>query len=175
MLQVNQQREIIDKATIMVHYESKSGQSSCSDRQMESFIKHVCDRMIITTMHPRTSILINLVELHDDGCLSACAINATMLALANAGIPMRHLVSAATCCIDRDECVHIDPNSDLIEQSIGTMTLVVESDTKQILSLSSKGSFTTDLLTHSIDLLTKKCIDLFTYFRIHLSESNLAG
>ncbi|XP_067951032.1 exosome complex component RRP46-like [Watersipora subatra] len=168
--QVSQQKEIIDRATILVQYKSKSGNSNCSDRAMEHFITMVCDRMIFTSMHPRTSILINILELHDDGCICACAVNATMLALIDAGISMRHMVAAATSCLDENGCIHINPCKELLEHSEGKMTLVIESETYQILSLSSTGNFTSEKLNESILLLTSKCSELLQSFRASVSK-----
>lgn len=138
---------------------------------MEHFIAQVCDRMILTTMHPRTTIHINVIELHNDGCLSSCAVNATMFALIDAGVPMRHLVAAATCCLDTEGAIHFSPNQDTLDQSCGIVTLVLESKLKQILSLSSKGVITTGQLNQCVNMLTDKCVDLFEAFRAHISNS----
>lgn len=154
-----------------VLYESKSGQSSCSDRKMESFIRQVCDQAITTATHPRTSILIKVLELHDNGGLPACAINATVLALIDAGIPMRYMVAAASCCIDSENMIHVNPDKDTMETSVGHVTLVVESKTQQILALDSRGSLSATRLSDSITSLTNKCVELFDYFRIYLSET----
>lgn len=154
-----------------VHYEHKSGQSRCADRQMEFFIAQVCDRAIITAMHPRTSILVNVVELHNDGCLASCAVNATVLALIDAGVPMRYMVSSATCCVDAQGTIHVNPDTERMQTSVGSVTLVTESETRQILSLDSKGSLNSSQLPECIALLTNKCTDLFELFRIYISET----
>ncbi|KAF6028585.1 EXOSC5 [Bugula neritina] len=115
--QVGLQKEIIDRAFIEVHYESKSGQSSCSSRTMEYFVAQLCQQSIVTSMHPRTSILINITELHNDGCLSACAVNATTLSLLDAGIPLRYIVSAASCCISDEGTIYVNPSKETIKTS----------------------------------------------------------
>lgn len=55
----------IEKASVEVYYRSKSGMPSVSDRLREQIIKNTCEEALITAMHPRTAITIQLQEMDD--------------------------------------------------------------------------------------------------------------
>jgi len=55
----------------------------------------VASRLILTA-HPRTLITLSVYVQSDDGGVGALAVNAAMLALVNARVPMKSLVSAVT-------------------------------------------------------------------------------
>lgn len=130
----------------------------------------MCNQVIMTTMHPRTSILVNITELHDDGCVLAAAVNSTVLALCDAGIPMKHMVAAATCCVNEDSSIIVDPSKDDVMQSCAGVTAVIENESNNILSIVSKGSLTAAKLTECITLLTERCSELFSIFRANIAE-----
>ncbi|KAF8339660.1 ribosomal protein S5 domain 2-type protein, partial [Cantharellus anzutake] len=97
-----------DRATINVSVDapSFSGQSSLGnrrgrgDKRMLEFaanIRSTFEPVIQTALYPRSNIDINVQVLQSDGSLLQTAINATTLALVDAGIAMTDLVCAITC------------------------------------------------------------------------------
>lgn len=164
-MQISAQKENVEQAHVEVHYQSKSGATSCKDRDYESFIKSICDEVIITRLHPRTSILVSVLEQHDDGCLLACAVNATISALIDAGIPMQCLAAAATCSIDIDGQITVDPNREVVESSAATVTLVLDSKNRQLLAAKTSGSLSPNILNQCISKLTDTCTDVFVAYR----------
>jgi len=137
---------------------------------MEYFVAQLCQQSIVTSMHPRTSILINITELHNDGCLSACTVNATTLALLDAGIPLRYIVSAASCCISDEGTIYVNPSKETIKTSASYVTIAVESETSHVLLIDSSGTLNSDQLAKCIALLKNKCQELFKCFRACISE-----
>lgn len=66
-------------------------------------------KSVLHTLHPRTEIKIVVQILHDDGSLFAATINATTLALIDAGIPLRSLVVAIGCVTRKNGLIILDP------------------------------------------------------------------
>jgi len=62
-------------------------------------IKSTFEPVIQTHLYPRTEISINIQVLQSDGSLLQTAINATNLALIDAGIPLSDYVCAITCAL----------------------------------------------------------------------------
>jgi exosome complex component RRP41 len=62
--------------------------------EISSVIKRVFENVIFLEDLPKTKILINIDILNADASTRCAAINATSLALASAGIPMKDLVSS---------------------------------------------------------------------------------
>lgn len=57
----------IDKAYVEVYYRPKVGQSSVTDRLFEKLIRSTCESAILTVLHPRTAITIQLQEMENRG------------------------------------------------------------------------------------------------------------
>ncbi|KAM7314851.1 exosome complex component RRP46 isoform X1 [Ixodes scapularis] len=88
-IEVRQARELAEKATVEVFYRSKTGHQNCSDRLVEKVVRSTLETVMLVALHPRTCISISLQELHNDGSLLACCINAACLAAVDAAIVMK--------------------------------------------------------------------------------------
>ena len=77
----------------------------------ESMLSQVLEGCILVEKFPRTVIEIVVQVVQDDGSVLACAIHAIVCALMDAGIPMRHLPIATTCCFvaSNDDTLQLDP------------------------------------------------------------------
>ena len=106
-----------DRANLSVTV--KSSPFSSSNRQTKSQsnkqlleiandIKNAFSAAILLNLYPRAAIYVNVHVLADDGGILECAINATNLALINAGVSLKDLVCACSSGLLSD----------------GTMTLV---------------------------------------------------
>ncbi|XP_017305272.1 exosome complex component RRP46 [Diaphorina citri] len=104
------QKTIIDKASVEVIFRPKSGLSFVQDRLKESVIKSTCESALLTMLHPRTSVILTIQELQDQGSLLSCCINAACLALINSGISMRYILAAVSCIINDKNEVILDAN-----------------------------------------------------------------
>jgi hypothetical protein len=63
---------------------------------METFLKSVAEYCIMLRMHPRTQISVTVQICQDDGGVLACSVNALVLALMDAGLPMHNQVAAVS-------------------------------------------------------------------------------
>ena len=59
--------------------------------------------IILTSLHPRQRISVHVQVLHDDGALLSCALNATQLALMDAGVQCRELLAAVEMRLRRED------------------------------------------------------------------------
>jgi exosome complex component RRP46 len=78
---------------------------------MERAILEALDGAVLAGMHPRTMIQISIQTLADDGSLLSCALNAAVLALMDAGVPMSSTLSAVTCAVDAAGNTILDPDA----------------------------------------------------------------
>lgn len=66
-IEVKLQNLNIEKANIEVYYRPKQGHPGVSDRVKEQIIRNTCETALLTTLHPRTAISIQLQEMDDRG------------------------------------------------------------------------------------------------------------
>lgn len=64
-IEVKLQNLRIDKAHVEVYYRPKSGLPSVADRLREQIIRNSCETALLTVLHPRTAITIQLQEMED--------------------------------------------------------------------------------------------------------------
>lgn len=74
-----------------------SGVDGPLEREMEEAICGVLSHAIIRSMYPRTLISVTVQVICNDGSLLSVAINAALIALIDAGIALKSLVTSATC------------------------------------------------------------------------------
>ena len=66
----------------------------CIDRGLQ--LQKIFEALVLLENFPRSQIDVSVEILQDHGSVMACAINAVMLALVDAGIPVKDLLSATT-------------------------------------------------------------------------------
>ena len=115
--EVRLNRELIDQAVVEVVFKPRLGLPGVADRAREGLIQNTCTAAILTALHPRTSISINLQEMQvgtqltvkvffqylcqDDGCLVSTCVNAACLALIDASVSMKFLLAAVTMVVNK--------------------------------------------------------------------------
>ena len=134
-------KELVDKATVDVVYKQKVGLPGCVDKFQEAMIRNTCESVILTTLHPRTSINVILQEQQNSGSLLSCCINAASLALLDAGVPMRWTVAAVTCILDEQRQIHLDPTMKQQATAAACLTFAFDSSTKGVITSTARGCF----------------------------------
>lgn len=84
-------------------------------------IRATFEPVVQMSLYPRSQIDINVQVLQSDGSLLQAAINATTLALIDAGVPMNDYVCAVTCAL-HDNTPLLDVNS-LEESDLPNVTV----------------------------------------------------
>lgn len=99
---------LTDKALIEMNYRPKSGLPCVQDRFFEATLKNTCEAALAAALHPRSSIIITIQEMHNNGQLLSCAINAACLACLDSNIDMKFLFASTTCFLINDGSLQIE-------------------------------------------------------------------
>lgn len=122
--------ELLDKAAISVNFKSLVGMTSTRERMYERLLRDTAEHLIHSKQFPRTNIQIVVQVVADDGCVRkkcmgdlifeitniyiqvlSAAMNAMVLALIDAGIPLRGMAGSISCCVDHQGEILLDPTS----------------------------------------------------------------
>lgn len=111
-----------DKAALVFTFESTAAPtaSSFSPAALCYHLQSTFTPIVLLSLHPRHRISVHIELLSDDGGLLAAAVNATMLAVMDAGIQCREMIAAVELRVRRDKSaagdskatVLLDPNRD---------------------------------------------------------------
>ncbi|KAM4641327.1 exosome complex component RRP46 [Discoglossus pictus] len=142
-------REMYDKATIEVILRPKVGLPAVQEKNQEQLIRETCESVIMGSLHPRSSITVILQVVSDAGSLLSCALNASCLALLDAGLPMRSLFCGVTCALDEEGTLTLDPSAKQQKESRTVITLALESVERKVLMISSRGAYSASEVRHT--------------------------
>ncbi|EGD76107.1 hypothetical protein PTSG_00813 [Salpingoeca rosetta] len=113
-------REKHDRSTVEVAWHSApdNEQGAALQSHLTEFVVNA-----LASIHdfPRSAIRVVIQELNNDGGMLACAINATCLALMDAGISLTAMFAAASCAVVDGQLI-LDPT--LIEQNKANAVVV---------------------------------------------------
>lgn len=131
----------------------------------EDLLNSIFESVVYCDLHPRTSILIILQEIQDDGCILSSAINAGCCALLDAGIPMRYLVSSSTVIVDNKNHIVIDPKLEASQDCLTQFVTTFESVNYNIVSIVNEGSFDATQLKEAIKLSQLASKEIFQVYK----------
>jgi len=158
-------RELADRATVEVVFKPKVGVGSCAARGIEEVIRGVCESVVLTSLHPRTAFTIVVQELHNEGSLLACCINAVCSALLDACVPMSFPFAAVACSIDADGQVTVDPDKNSELTSVSSVTFVFDAKEQNVLTASAAGNMTNEQFQTCIAACQQASKSIFTLHR----------
>ncbi|KAF9364222.1 Exosome component 5 [Mortierella sp. NVP85] len=119
--------EKLDRATIDVVARPLVGIPGVKDKTIERNIREVLESLVLSGLHPRTGIQIVVQTMRDDGCILSTAFNAVILALLDAGIPLRSILGSVTCIIDsRTNQILLDPTTEELTNAKSTHVFVFD-------------------------------------------------
>ncbi|XP_072030917.1 exosome complex component RRP46-like isoform X2 [Amphiura filiformis] len=162
---VNQRKEILDKATVEVVLKNKVGFAAVKEKAQERLIRNSCATVILTGLHPRTSVTIVLQIIQDSGSLLSCCINAACLALLDAGVPMKCLMASVTCVLDKDGDLFLDPTEKQAKVAQCMYTFAFESQEKKIITSTMKGTCTTEQYQSCLAACQTASQEIFNFYR----------
>lgn len=158
-------RELADRAAVEVVFKPKVGVGSCAARGVEEVVRGVCESVILSSLHPRTLFNIVIQELHNEGSMLACCINAVCSALLDACAPMSFPFAAVACSIDTDGQLTVDPDRKTELSSVSSATLVFDAREQNILTASTAGSMTNEQFQTCIAACQQASKSIFTLYR----------
>ncbi|XP_058834511.1 exosome complex component RRP46 [Topomyia yanbarensis] len=163
--EVKMQHMNVEKAHVEIHFRPRSGLGSVNDRLLESLIRNTYESAILTGLHPRTAISVQIQEMQNLGGLVACAINAVCLALVNSGIEMKYLVAAVHSVLGEDGEITLDPDELQSKDARAKFTFVFESVRRNTVSIYTHGKFTPEQYHRALRMGTTAVEKVFDFYR----------
>ncbi|KAJ3637422.1 hypothetical protein MTP99_000882 [Tenebrio molitor] len=157
-------KALVEKSCVEAHFRPKSGLPGVKDRLHESVIRNVCEAAIAVSLYPRTSVVVVIQEMQNNGQLISCALNAACLAALDSGIDMKSMFGAVTCFLKRDETlVFIPPSSE--DEIKAWFMFVFDSVEKDILASHTEGSFTVEQYRGALSISREESAKIFQFFK----------
>ncbi|XP_020578128.1 exosome complex exonuclease RRP46 homolog isoform X2 [Phalaenopsis equestris] len=98
-----------EKASIEVIWKPKTSVIGRQEKEYEMILRRTLQSICLLNVHPNTTTSIIVQVIGDDGALLPCAINASCVALVDAGIPLKHLAVSVCCGLATSGHVILDP------------------------------------------------------------------
>ncbi|KAF9422056.1 Exosome component 5 [Entomortierella beljakovae] len=137
--------EKLDKATLEVVARPLVGLPGVKDKAYEHSIRETLEPLVLSGLHPRTGIQIVIQTMKDDGCILSTAFNAVILALLDAGIPLKSILGSVTCVIDsQTNQILLDPTTEELAQAKSTHIFVFDNKTSVSSSTNSNNENSMD-------------------------------
>lgn len=115
-----------DKAIVTVYI--KSGVASNTyEREWETILTEILSACILVNEYPRSVIQVVLQIIAVDGSVLSACLHAAISACVDATIAMKFLPVAATCLVDPEGSIQLDPSASE-EENKATVVLVVNED-----------------------------------------------
>ncbi len=148
---------------------------SKGDRQSQErslWLQKLFQDVILVDQFPRSQIEIFVEILSQDGSPVSAAINAITIALANAGIPMRDLVSSVTMGLLDNSTVIVDLNHSETEHgaSTGQVVLGTYARTGGIVLLQAESKVPMPAFMEALKVGQASCAQMAKAMREHLVE-----
>eukprot|EP00455_Lapot_gusevi_P011838 TRINITY_DN1553_c0_g2_i1.p1 TRINITY_DN1553_c0_g2~~TRINITY_DN1553_c0_g2_i1.p1 ORF type:complete len:244 (+),score=19.74 TRINITY_DN1553_c0_g2_i1:53-733(+) len=169
-VEASSRNEQIDKATIEVVFRPASGQQSPVEIEREYLVKQTLESILLTSLHPRTTITVVIQVLQDDGSLLSAAINGACLALLDAGVPASGLVAAVSIMLKADGTLWIDPDVKEEKNAASLITLAFTNTSEDIVLSDTRGLLTEQALMACIDLAQKATTKIHDFFRLSIEK-----
>jgi ribonuclease PH len=146
-------RQLVDRADVHIsfrHHASSSTMNAFANRKSlpgeaaaARDLREIVLQSVIVKLHPRKAIAIAVHVLSDDGGAAAAAINATFLALVDAGVSLRSVLTAA-CVTVHNNAIIVDPEA--VEEAEADAVITLTFETKKGTSANVVGSYCQGIL-----------------------------
>lgn len=164
-VEVRATKERADCATLEVVFKPKVGTPGCMARAIESLIRGACEAAVLLSANPRSLYTVVIQELHDDGALLACSVNAVCAALLDACAPMRFPFAAAACALDADGEIVVDPDADRCRSATAVGTFVFDGRDCNVVGVSTAGHMAEKKYHVCVDVCRQASREVFGCYR----------
>jgi len=136
------------------------------------WLQRIFQEVILSDQFPRSQIEIFVEVLQQDGSPVSAAINAVTLALINAGIPVKDIVSSCTLGLMDTQSVLVDLNNSEAENGVGSaqITLATYSRTSQIALCEVESKVPVHSFEEACRLGTASCGEIAQLMRAYVAE-----
>jgi len=167
---LRQTEQVVDKAAVEVVLRPRVGMGQLEDKARESRLVSTLSSTILTVLHPRTAISINLQLQQEDGCTESACINAACLALLDASVSLKFLIASVTVVIMADGDIVCDPSQKQVDRSVARAMFTFSSKPAAngspiIVSTIVSGKVSPDQLQQCLTAAHTASSQVFKFFR----------
>ena len=158
-------------ATLDVVFQPAIGTPTPKEKDYERIIRNIFEAVVLTSKFPRSLIRIVVQILEDKGSVFATAINATCLALMDAGIEMSSLVCAVNCSIEQSD-ICLDPTSEEVSPSV-CLAMRANGEggkDRRVLASSTRGEISAEQYFRCINVATRASTTILAFYRLKLKQ-----
>lgn len=105
--------------------EASSDYSSACAKAVSIRMKKALAGCLCLRQFPRMLICIRLVVVNDDGALLAVALNACVMALLDAALPMNYVPNASIFCLSKECEMLLDPTHAEEDKALATLLFII--------------------------------------------------
>lgn len=147
----------------------KSGATTKTDeREWEGILTRVLSACVVTDQYPRSIIQVVLQIVATDGSVLSACLHAAVSACLDASIAMKFLPVAATCLIESDGTIRLDPDT-AEEDQYGSIVVVVHED--MILATHSTGVHSSmDIILQCVTAAQKMAPAVTSFWRLAVEQ-----
>jgi len=149
--------------------ERKSPAPARREHELSKVIKEALEPAIFVETYPRTTIDIYVEVLQADGSTRCAGISAAALALVDAGIPMRDLVSSIAVAKVEGQLV-LDVKDEEDKQGDSDMPLAIMPSKNLVTLLQMDGLLSHEEFIKSLELARKGCMEVYQKQKEALQE-----
>ncbi len=161
-------RALANRALIQCFYrmstfsvnDRKSPAPSRREKEISMIIAHSLSSVVLTEKYPRTAIDVYLQVLQADGGTRCASLTAASVALADAGVPMRGIISSVASGLANDK-VLLDLYDLEDQKGSGDLPLAYAPTLDEISLLQLDGVFTVEQFEEGLDLAIKGAKEIF--------------
>lgn len=140
-----------------------------SSVEIGSWLEQVFSQTVLLGSYPRSQIDISVLILASDGAHVACAINATTLALVDAGVEMRDLIAATTVgFLYQQPCIDLNKTEEFGNPNI--LVAALGNDVKKVVLVESESKMPIDKMQVLLALAETGCAIVVKELRAALLE-----
>eukprot|EP00002_Diphylleia_rotans_P019625 TRINITY_DN3792_c0_g1_i2.p1 TRINITY_DN3792_c0_g1~~TRINITY_DN3792_c0_g1_i2.p1 ORF type:complete len:157 (+),score=42.01 TRINITY_DN3792_c0_g1_i2:329-799(+) len=141
------------------------------ETEMSLVLRKSLESIILCSLHPRTSIQVTVQVLNDDGSTLAAALNASCLALLDAGISMKSVVAGCSLVVSGARIV-ADPTLAEETGAQTTVTLGFDNISDGPIVANSIGPLDSEVFWTCLDLAQDASLKIIDFYRIVMSKKN---
>ncbi|KAK8729225.1 hypothetical protein OTU49_008688 [Cherax quadricarinatus] len=159
-----------NRSHLEVCYSPSTGQSMIGERTLESVILHTVEQVILVHLHPRTATNVTIQEMQSDGLALSTSVNATCLALLDAGVQMKSPFAAVTCCLTPSGTIIIEPTEAELKESEALATFVFDGQALNVLSAHQEGCLDSENFYACLRKCQTAAKDVLNFYRRIMEE-----
>jgi len=155
----SQDRAIINCEYSVAGFASGERKSKKTDKrtiELGMLIRQTFESVVITNLFPHSQIDIFIQVLQSDGGAVAAAINATTLAMIDAGLPMRDFVAACSACFISGTPL-LDPNYVETTTLAPELLVAIEPKSQLVVSMEMEGKLPLEMYERVAKLAIDGC------------------